>query len=67
MVLDLAQKNDYHVATEGASLRVTFGAAAAAAGNVEPAPVTVAQSAPVPAPVQSAPAPAALISKTVEA
>jgi type IV pilus assembly protein PilQ len=55
VVLDLAQKNDYHVATDGTSLRVTFGEAAAA--NVEPTPVAVAQSAPVPPPASSTPAP----------
>jgi len=53
VVLDLAQKNDYHVATDGASLRVTFGGAAAAA-VAEPAPVAVAQSAPAPVIVEPA-------------
>lgn len=49
VVLDLAQKNDYHVTADGASLRVTFGDVALAAANVEPPPAVVVQSTPAPA------------------
>ncbi len=55
VVLDLAQKNDYHVTADGASLRVTFGAAAAeAVASGEPPPVAVAQSTPAPIIVEPA-------------